>query len=117
IKAQTHKCVVLRSFSSAITQRILDLQVDTKTLDQGQTDVAVAILNDLKAHVAEQIRHQELVEQHAQEISTLVGASECHSSALYELDGRVTGIEAAVGGVVDRLSDYEDVVERGRGID
>lgn len=64
LKVQTQKDRVLKSFSDAVTEKILNVQADTQTLNGNQRSAALALLGELQKHMGEQIRQRELVQHH-----------------------------------------------------
>ena len=71
LQVQTQKGRLLHTFSDALVGKITKIQTDTQTLDGNQRAAALAFLEELHQQVQEQIRQQDLVEQHDQQLQEL----------------------------------------------
>ena len=68
MKAQQAKNHFLRAFHGALVSKIAALQLDTTVLDSNQRDAAIALVGEIRDHIASQIRQQELVESHQERL-------------------------------------------------
>ncbi|WP_155627085.1 hypothetical protein [Burkholderia diffusa] len=71
LQVQTQKGRLLNAFSDALVGKIADIQTDTQTLDGNQRSTALAFLEELHQQVQEQIRQQDLIEQHDNKLHDL----------------------------------------------
>ena len=72
LQAQTQKGRLLNAFNDALVDKIARIQADTHTLDGNQRAVALAFLGELQQQVQEQIRRQDLIEQHDSTLQELI---------------------------------------------
>lgn len=71
LQVQTQKSRLLHTFSDALVDKITNIQTDTQTLDSNQRSAALAFLEELHQQVQEQIRQQDLIEHHDQQLHDL----------------------------------------------
>jgi chromosome segregation ATPase len=64
LQVQTQKGRLLNAFNDALVDKITRIQADTHTLDGNQRAAALVFLGELQQQVQEQIRRQDLIEQH-----------------------------------------------------
>ncbi|MDN7720005.1 hypothetical protein [Burkholderia gladioli] len=72
LKVQTQKGRLLNAFNDALVDKITKIQADTHTLDGNQRAAALTFLGELQQQVQEQIRRQNLIEQHDDTLQDLI---------------------------------------------
>lgn len=72
LQVQTQKGRLLHTFSDALVDKISRIQADTHTLDGNHRNAALAFLGELHQQIQEQIRHEELIDQHELKLQELV---------------------------------------------
>lgn len=103
LQVQTQKGRLLHNFSDALVDKISRIQTDTQTLDGNHRGVALAFLGELHQQIQEQIRHQELIDEHELKLQTLVQWQTqrgCHDSEMAQrlncLESHVTVLSQSV---------------------
>jgi|GEM_PF-3765776 len=86
LRLQTQKYQSLREFHSALVEKIIKIQDDTKTLDGNQRSAAYAIVSALKDQVEDQMRQSEAVDRHELKIKEIDDV--LAKAALVEVDFR-----------------------------
>jgi len=72
LQVQTQKGRLLHTFSDALVDKISRIQTDTHTLDGNHRNAALAFLGELHQQIQEQIRHEELIDQHELKLQELL---------------------------------------------
>lgn len=73
LQVQTQKGRLLHVFSDALVKKMTSIQTDTQTLDGNQRAAALAFLGELHLNVREQIRQQDLLDEHEGKLQGLDG--------------------------------------------
>ena len=94
LKVQTEKNKLLRGFSNALVEKIGRIQSDTHTLDNNQKQVALAFLGELQAQIDEQIRQQDLVDNHESKLQEIEQLCQRYEDRDATLSGRIEKLEA-----------------------
>ncbi len=76
LRLQTRKDRHLREFHSVLTDKLLNIQSDARTLDSNQRAVALELLSALQDQVEEQLRQYETVHRHERRLIEIDAALE-----------------------------------------
>ena len=105
LQVQTQKGRLLHTFSDALVDKISRIQTDAHTLDGNHRSVALVFLGELHQQIQEQIRHQELIDQHELKLQELAQCQKQRgwhdaevAQMLHRLENHVTVLNQSVGG-------------------